>query len=162
MSGQTVEAFWYSIRHGGLTAVGLNCALGAEQIRPWMDELAAAADTYAFVYPNAGLPNEFGEYDETPESMAGVMKEFAESGLINMVGGCCGTTPAHIKAIAEAVAGIEPRPVPRIDPFTRLSGLEPVTLRPEINFINIGERTNVTGSARFRRLINEDLSLIHI
>ena len=156
LSGQTVEAFWYSIRHGGLTAVGLNCALGAEQIRPWMDELAAAADTYAFVYPNAGLPNEFGEYDETPESMAGVMKEFAESGLINMVGGCCGTTPAHIKAIAEAVAGIEPRPVPRIDPFTRLSGLEPVTLRPDINFINIGERTNVTGSARFRRLINED------
>ncbi len=156
LSGQTVEAFWYSIRHGGLTAVGLNCALGAEQIRPWMDELATAADTYTFVYPNAGLPNEFGEYDETPESMAGVMKEFAESGLINMVGGCCGTTPAHIKAIAEAVAGIEPRPVRRIDPFTRLSGLEPVTLRPDINFINIGERTNVTGSARFRRLINED------
>ncbi|HJM96022.1 MAG TPA: homocysteine S-methyltransferase family protein, partial [Candidatus Marinimicrobia bacterium] len=156
LSGQTVEAFWYSIRHGGLTAVGLNCALGAEQIRPWMDELATAVDTYTFVYPNAGLPNEFGEYDETPESMAGVMKEFAESGLINMVGGCCGTTPAHIKAIAEAVAGIEPRPVRRIDPFTRLSGLEPVTLRPDINFINIGERTNVTGSARFRRLINED------
>ena len=100
LSGQTVEAFWHSIRHANLTAVGLNCALGAEQIRPWLDELSATADTYAFVYPNAGLPNEFGEYDETPETMAFVIKEFAESGLVNLVGGCCGTTPDHSTAIS--------------------------------------------------------------
>ncbi len=156
LSGQTVEAFWHSIRHADPVAVGLNCALGAEQIRPWMDELAATADTYTFVYPNAGLPNEFGEYDETPESMAGAMKEFAESSLVNMVGGCCGTTPAHIKAISDELKGIEPRQILPIDAFTKLSGLDPVTLRPDRNFINIGERTNVTGSAKFRRLIKED------
>ena len=156
LSGQTVEAFWHSIRHADLTAVGLNCALGAEQIRPWLDELSAVADTYAFVYPNAGLPNEFGEYDESPESMAVVLKEFAESGLVNLVGGCCGTTPEHIKAIAEAVRGVAPRTVPEIESLTKLSGLEPVTIRPESNFVNVGERTNVTGSARFRRLISEN------
>ncbi|HIM27188.1 MAG TPA: methionine synthase, partial [Candidatus Marinimicrobia bacterium] len=156
LSGQTVEAFWHSIRHANLTAVGLNCALGAEQIRPWLDELSTAADTYAFVYPNAGLPNEFGEYDETPEAMAVIIKEFAESGLVNLVGGCCGTTPDHIKAIAEAVAGVEPRKIPKLDSLTKLSGLEPVTIRPDSNFVNVGERTNVTGSTRFRRLIKED------
>ena len=156
LSGQTVEAFWYSIRHANLTAVGLNCALGAEQIRPWLDELSTITDTYAFVYPNAGLPNEFGEYDETPEVMAVVIKEFAESGLVNLVGGCCGTTPDHIKAIAEAVAGIEPRKTPKLVSLTKLSGLEPITIRPDSNFVNVGERTNVTGSARFRSLIKED------
>ena len=156
LSGQTVEAFWHSIRHANLTAVGLNCALGAEQIRPWLDELSTAADTYVFVYPNAGLPNEFGEYDETPEAMAVIIKEFAESGLVNLVGGCCGTTPDHIKAIAEAVAGVEPRKIPKLDSLTKLSGLEPVTIRPDSNFVNVGERTNVTGSTRFRRLIKED------
>jgi len=156
LSGQTVEAFWYSIRHANLTAVGLNCALGAEQIRPWLDELSTITDTYAFVYPNAGLPNEFGEYDETPEVMAVVIKEFAESGLVNLVGGCCGTTPDHIKAIAEAVAGIEPRKTPKLVSLTKLSGLEPITIRPDSNFVNVGERTNVTGSARFQRLIKED------
>ncbi len=156
LSGQTVEAFWYSIRHADLTAVGLNCALGAEQIRPWLDELSTAADIYSFVYPNAGLPNEFGEYDESPESMASIIKEFADSGLVNLVGGCCGTTPTHIKAIAEVVKEITPRKIPDIQPLTKLSGLEPVTIRPESNFINIGERTNVTGSVKFRRLIKED------
>jgi len=156
LSGQTVEAFWYSIRHANLTAVGLNCALGAEQIRPWLDELSTITDTYAFVYPNAGLPNEFGEYDETPEVMAVVIKEFADSGLVNLVGGCCGTTPDHIKAIAEAVAGIEPRKTPKLVSLTKLSGLEPITIRHDSNFVNVGERTNVTGSARFQRLIKED------
>lgn len=156
LSGQTVEAFWHSIRHADLTAVGLNCALGAEQIRPWLDELSTIADIPVFVYPNAGLPNEFGEYDESPESMAAIIKEFAESGLVNLVGGCCGTTPAHIKEIAEEVKGLTPRKIPDILPLTKLSGLEPVTIRPESNFVNIGERTNVTGSAKFRRLIKED------
>ena len=156
LSGQTVEAFWHSIRHANLSAVGLNCALGAEQIRPWLDELSTIADIPVFVYPNAGLPNEFGEYDESPESMAVIIKEFAESGLVNLVGGCCGTTPAHIKAITEAVEGIKPREIPEIDTLTKLSGLESVTIRPESNFVNIGERTNVTGSAKFRRLISED------
>ena len=156
LSGQTVEAFWHSIRHADLTAVGLNCALGAEQIRPWLDELSSIADIPVFVYPNAGLPNEFGEYDESPEAMAAIIKEFAESGLVNLIGGCCGTTPPHIKAMSEAVEGVQPRKTPEIVPLTKLSGLEPVTIRPESNFVNIGERTNVTGSAKFRRLIKED------
>ncbi|MEO2185969.1 MAG: dihydropteroate synthase, partial [bacterium] len=156
LSGQTVEAFWHSIRHADLTAVGLNCALGAEQIRPWLDELSSVADIYSFVYPNAGLPNEFGEYDQSPEAMAAIVKEFAEAGFVNLIGGCCGTTPSHINAIAEAVKDIAPRKIPNITPLTKLSGLEPVTIRPESNFVNIGERTNVTGSAKFRRLIKED------
>ena len=156
LSGQTVEAFWHSIRHADLTAVGLNCALGAEQIRPWLDELSTIADIPVFVYPNAGLPNEFGEYDESPGSMAEIIKEFAGSGLVNIAGGCCGTTPAHIKAIAEAVEGVNPRQIPEIESLTKLSGLEPVTIRPDSNFVNVGERTNVTGSAKFRRLIKED------
>ena len=125
LSGQTVEAFWHSIRHADLTAVGLNCALGAEQIRPWLDELSTIADIPVFVYPNAGLPNEFGEYDMEGEEMAAHIKEWAESGLVNIVGGCCGSTPKHIADIANAVAGIKPRAVPNIAPKMRLSGLEP-------------------------------------
>ena len=156
LSGQTVEAFWHSIRHVDLFCVGLNCALGAEQIRPFLDALSTVADTLVSVYPNAGLPNEFGEYDQSPEAMAKIIKEFSDSGLVNLVGGCCGTTPDHIKAIANAVEDIQPRIIPDIAPLTKLSGLEPVTIRPESNFINVGERTNVTGSARFRRLIKED------
>ncbi len=156
LSGQTVEAFWHSIRHADLVAVGLNCALGADQMRPWLSELSNAADINVFAYPNAGLPNEFGEYDQSPEAMAAVIKEFGESGLVNMVGGCCGTTPDHIRAIAETVNGIQPRTIPEIEHLTKLSGLEPVTIRPESNFVNVGERTNVTGSAKFKRLIKED------
>lgn len=156
LSGQTVEAFWHSIRHGELLTVGLNCALGAEQMRPYLYELSVAADTFIAVYPNAGLPNEFGEYDETPEYMASIIKEFAESGLVNLVGGCCGTTPDHIREIVKAVKGLAPRVIPKITPLTKLSGLEPLTFRPESNFINVGERTNVTGSAKFRRLIADD------
>ena len=156
LSGQTVEAFWHSIRHVNLIAVGLNCALGAEQIRPWLSELSSSANINVFVYPNAGLPNEFGEYDQSSSAMAAIIKEFAMSGLVNLVGGCCGTTPDHIQALVEAVDGLKPRSIPFIEPLTKLSGLEPVTIRPESNFVNIGERTNVTGSAKFRRLIEKD------
>ena len=156
LSGQTVEAFWHSVRHADLFAVGLNCALGAEQIRPFLDALSTVADTFVFVYPNAGLPNEFGEYDETPEKMAQIVGEFADSGLVNIIGGCCGTTPEHIATLAERVNRIPPREVPVIDPLTRLSGLEPLTIRTDSNFVNVGERTNVTGSAKFRRLVSED------
>jgi len=156
LSGQTVEAFWNSIRHAELTAVGLNCSLGAEQIRSWLTELSAIADIPVFVYPNAGLPNELGGYDQTPENMAQIINEFAKSGLVNLVGGCCGTTPGHIKEIVKNVSGIHPRKIPSAKPLTKLSGLEPLALRPDSNFINIGERTNVTGSAKFRRLIKEN------
>ena len=156
LSGQTVEAFWNSIRHANLTAIGLNCALGAQQIRPWLNDLSSIADTFVFVYPNAGLPNELGEYDQTPQEMSLIIEEFAKSGLINLTGGCCGTTPDHISAICDKVSDINPRIIPTVDSYTKLSGLEPFTIRPEANFINIGERTNVTGSARFRRLIKED------
>ena len=156
LSGQTVEAFWHSIRHADLLGVGLNCALGAEQIRPWLSELSYASDINVFVYPNAGLPNEFGDYDQSPDEMANIVKEFADSGLVNLVGGCCGTTPDHIKALVEAVEGKKPRSISKLKPLTKLSGLEPVIIRPESNFINVGERTNVTGSAKFRRLIKEN------
>ena len=156
LSGQTVEAFWNSIRHANLTAIGLNCALGAQQIRPWLNDLSSIADTFVFVYPNAGLPNELGEYDQTPQEMSLIIEEFAKSGLINLTGGCCGTTPDHISAICDKVSDINPRIIPTVDSYTKLSGLEPFTIRPDANFINIGERTNVTGSARFRRLIKED------
>ena len=155
LSGQTVEAFWNSIKHIKPTGVGLNCALGAEQIRPWLNELSNIADTFVFVYPNAGLPNELGEYDQQPKDMSAIIEEFAEDGLVNMVGGCCGTTPDHIEAISSAVKNKKPRKIPSVDTYTRLSGLEPFVIRPESNFINIGERTNVTGSARFRKLIKE-------
>ena len=155
LSGQTVEAFWNSIKHIKPTGVGLNCALGAEQIRPWLNELSNIADTFVFVYPNAGLPNELGEYDQQPKDMSAIIEEFAEDGLVNMVGGCCGTTPDHIEAISSAVKNKKPRKIPTVDTYTRLSGLEPFVIRPESNFINIGERTNVTGSARFKKLIKE-------
>src|SRR5262245_8096644 len=153
LSGQTPTAFWHSIRHAAPLTVGLNCALGAKEMRAHIAEIARVADTLVCAYPNAGLPNEFGLYDESPEYMAELIGEFAEAGLVNMVGGCCGTTPAHIRAIAQAVAGKPPRPIPEAPRRLRLSGLEPFTLTPEIPFVNVGERTNVTGSARFRKLI---------
>jgi 5-methyltetrahydrofolate--homocysteine methyltransferase len=153
LSGQTPTAFWHSLRHARPFAFGLNCALGADAMRPHLAEIGAVADTLVSAYPNAGLPNAFGQYDETPETMAAQIAGFAADGLINIVGGCCGTSPAHIGAIAEAVAGKPPRVVPERTPFLRLSGLEPFTLDETIPFVNIGERTNVTGSARFRKLI---------
>ena len=159
LSGQTPTAFWHSMQHIKPFSIGLNCALGAREMRAHLAELSRVADTMICAYPNAGLPNEFGLYDESPEYMAGLVKEFAESGLVNILGGCCGTTPDHIRAIAEAVAGLEPRMLPNVEPMLRLSGLEPFTLTPDIRFVNVGERTNVTGSAKFRKLIKEgDLS----
>ena len=156
LSGQTAEAFWYSLRHSHPLSIGLNCALGAKDLRPHTDALAQIADCAVSIHPNAGLPNAFGGYDETPEMMAATLGEFARDGLLNIVGGCCGTTPAHIRAIAEAVAGIAPRQAPTPEPYTRLSGLEPFVITPETNFVNVGERTNVTGSAKFRNLIKDD------
>ncbi|MBB4304851.1 5-methyltetrahydrofolate--homocysteine methyltransferase [Rhodobium orientis] len=153
LSGQTPTAFWHSVRHANPISIGLNCALGAKEMRAHIDELSRVADTLVCAYPNAGLPNEFGEYDESPEAMATLVGEFAKSGLVNIVGGCCGTTPDHIRAIAEAVKGAAPRKLPKPPAHLRLSGLEPFTLTPEINFVNVGERTNVTGSAKFKKLI---------
>src|SRR6202789_326191 len=153
LTGQTEEAFWHSMRHARPFAIGLNCALGAKELRPYVDELSQAADTLVSAHPNAGLPNEFGGYDDSPDSMAAQIGEFARSGIVNIVGGCCGTTPAHIRAFAEAIAGVTPRVVPQKPRYLRLSGLEPFTLTPETNFVNIGERTNITGSAKFRKLI---------
>lgn len=153
LSGQTPTAFWYSVRHAEPFTIGLNCALGANAMRAHIAELSAVADTLVCAYPNAGLPNEFGRYDESPEQMAVQVEGFARDGLVNIVGGCCGSTPAHIRAIAEAVAKYPPRRVPEIDRRMRLSGLEPFTLTDEIPFVNVGERTNVTGSAKFRKLI---------
>jgi len=153
LSGQTPTAFWYSLRHANPFTIGLNCALGADLLRGHIAEISAIADTFVCAYPNAGLPNEFGGYDETPEIMAEQLGRFAAEGLINIVGGCCGSTPDHIRAIAAAVRPHPPRKVPEIAPQMRLSGLEPFTLTKEIPFVNVGERTNVTGSARFRKLI---------
>ncbi|MEI2734196.1 MAG: methionine synthase [Rhodoblastus sp.] len=153
LSGQTPQAFWNSIAHARPFSVGLNCALGAREMRAHLAEISRVADTLVCAYPNAGLPNEFGLYDESPEYMASLIREFAESGLVNVVGGCCGTTPDHIAAIAKAVEGLTPRAVPDIAPRLRLSGLEPFELSPDIRFVNVGERTNVTGSAKFRKLI---------
>jgi 5-methyltetrahydrofolate--homocysteine methyltransferase len=190
LSGQTVEAFWVSVAHARPFSVGINCALGATQMRPYLAELSALAPTRISCYPNAGLPNPFGEYDEQAEETAALVGEFARAGLVNLVGGCCGTTPAHIRAIARAVAGVTPRPIPSFDlalpaldaggpdvepagasdedglllepsdarpsRYTQYAGLETLTIRPDSNFIMIGERTNVTGSARFRKLIERD------
>ncbi len=153
LSGQTAEAFWNSVSHAGLLSVGLNCALGAKEMRPYVEELSRLADCFVSCYPNAGLPNQFGEYDESPESMAAILDEFANSGLVNILGGCCGTTPAHIAKIAEAAARHKPRQIPVVTPYTRLSGLEPLTLRPDSNFTNIGERANITGSPKFSKAI---------
>ena len=156
LSGQTTEAFWNSVRHANPVSVGLNCALGARELRPYLEELATKADTHVSAHPNAGLPNAFGEYDESPEQMAETVGEFARSGFLNIVGGCCGTTPAHIAAIANAVAPYPPRPIPEIPKACRLSGLEPFTIDRQSLFVNVGERTNITGSARFARLIREE------
>ncbi|PHQ79865.1 MAG: methionine synthase, partial [Coxiella sp. (in: Bacteria)] len=155
LSGQTVEAFWHSVMHAKPLAIGLNCALGAEELRPYVQAISKIADTNTIIYPNAGLPNEFGEYDQTPEQMAEIIGEFATSGFLNIIGGCCGTTPEHIKAIAEVVADAAPRTIPDANPYCCLSGLEPLVIHPDSNFINIGERTNVAGSAKFKRLIME-------
>jgi 5-methyltetrahydrofolate--homocysteine methyltransferase len=153
LSGQTVEAFWNSIRHANLLSVGLNCALGAKEMRPHLEELSEKADVFISAYPNAGLPNEFGAYDETPHETAHQVDDFIKAGLVNIVGGCCGTTPDHIKCIADKAAKYPPRKVPVVEPYLRLSGLEAVTLTPETNFVNIGERTNITGSPKFSKLI---------
>ena len=175
LTGQTPEALWNSMRHGvaaafsdgrppwrvhersttGLFAIGLNCALGAKQLRPYLAELAGLADVWVTCHPNAGLPNELGGYDETPEATAAAAREFVEAGLVNVIGGCCGTTPAHVAAIAEAVAGLPPRLVPELPPRTRLAGLEALVIGPDSLFVNVGERTNVTGSARFQKLIHD-------
>ena len=153
LSGQTPTAFWHSVRHARPFTIGLNCALGADAMRPHLAELSGVADTFTCAYPNAGLPNAFGRYDESPEFMAAQIEEFAREGLVNVVGGCCGSTPEHIRAIAEAVAKYPPRGRAEHEPLMRLSGLEPFTLTKEIPFVNVGERTNVTGSAKFRKLI---------
>ena len=156
LSGQTVEAFWNSVSHAGALAVGFNCALGAEQLRPHIEEISGLAPIYVSTHPNAGLPNEFGEYDQTPEEMAELFAEIASRGFVNIIGGCCGTTPAHIEALVTAIRHLAPRSVPEIAPACRLSGLEAFTIDGDSLFINVGERTNVTGSARFARLIREE------
>ena len=156
LSGQTTEAFWNSVRHARPLTIGLNCALGAADLRPYLEELATKADTFVSAHPNAGLPNEFGEYDQSAGEMAAIVREFGESGLLNVIGGCCGSTPAHIAAIAAAMQGLAPRAVPEIAPACRLSGLEPFNIDADSLFVNVGERTNVTGSARFKRLIKEE------
>jgi 5-methyltetrahydrofolate--homocysteine methyltransferase len=155
LSGQTVEAFWISIKHARPFCVGLNCALGAKEMRPYLEELAAIADCYVHAYPNAGLPNEFGEYDQTPHDMCSYIDDFVNSGFVNIVGGCCGTTPEHIRHMVDHVKHRKPRKLRPLEPHTMLSGLEPLIIRPESNFINIGERTNVTGSRQFARLVKE-------
>ena len=153
LSGQTAEAFWNSIRHARPLAVGLNCALGGRQLRPSIQELSRVADTRVCAYPNAGLPNAFGEYDEAPEETAQILRDYADSGLVNILGGCCGTTPEHIRLLRRELARLAPRAVPSLPAKTRLAGLEPVTIDEDSLFVNVGERTNVTGSARFRKLI---------
>ncbi len=154
LSGQTVEAFWISISHAkNLLSVGLNCALGAKQIRPFLEELSRIASVFVSVYPNAGLPNEMGEYDDTPESMGAIVESFAREGLVNIIGGCCGTTPKHILKFAQAIEKYPPRKIPEVKPYLRLSGLEALVVTPESNFTNIGERTNVAGSRKFARYI---------
>ncbi|MBV8804013.1 MAG: methionine synthase, partial [Sinobacteraceae bacterium] len=153
LSGQTTEAFWNSVRHAKPLAVGLNCALGATQLRQYISELSRVADTYVSAYPNAGLPNAFGEYDETAQETAQILRDYGASGLVNIVGGCCGTTPEHIRLISEEMKKFARRPVPVAAPMCRLAGLEPLNIDDDTLFVNVGERTNVTGSAKFRKLI---------
>ena len=157
LSGQTPEAFWHSVRHARPFAIGLNCALGPDLLRPYVEELSAKADAYLCAYPNAGLPDPLlpTGFPETPQSFAPQLREWGEAGFLNIVGGCCGTLPAHIKAIVDAMAGLPPREIPTVERHCRLSGLEPLTIRPEANFVTIGERTNVAGSPQFLRLIQE-------
>lgn len=155
LSGQTPEAFYISVSHGNLFSVGLNCALGPKELKPHLKSLSNIADCYVSAYPNAGLPNELGGYDQSPEEMKSYIREYIEDGLVNIVGGCCGTTPAHIRLMAEAVQGISPRKLPQKSGLTKLAGLEPLIFRENLNFVNIGERTNVTGSRKFARLIRE-------
>ncbi|MGJ9412363.1 methionine synthase [Aeromicrobium sp. CF4.19] len=155
LSGQTAEAFWYSVRHAQPLLVGLNCALGAKDMRPYIAEISRLADTFVSCYPNAGLPNAFGEYDEQPYETAAIIREFADSGFVNVVGGCCGTTPDHIHDIARTVEGLTPRERPASSHALRLSGLEPLKVTEDSLFLNVGERTNITGSARFRNLIRD-------
>ena len=156
LSGQTVEAFWISLKHVRPFCIGLNCALGAQEMRPHLEALSKIADTHVHAYPNAGLPNEFGEYDQGADEMQRYLRDFASSGFVNIIGGCCGTTPDHIRAMAEAVVGVSPRQIPTAPQLTMLSGLEPLVIRPETNFVNVGERTNVTGSRKFARLIKTE------
>lgn len=156
LSGQTPEAFYISVNHANLFSVGLNCALGAKELRPHLEVLSNIADCYISAYPNAGLPNELGAYDQSPEEMKAYIRDYVSSGLVNIIGGCCGTTPDHIRLMAEAIAGVPPRPIPHKQKYTSFSGLEPLIMRENINFVNIGERTNVTGSRKFARLIAEN------
>ena len=156
LSGQTVGAFWNSVKHARPFAVGLNCSLGAKMLRPYVAELARIADVPVITYPNAGLPNAFGGYDEQPAETSGELGQFARDGILNIVGSCCGTTPDHTRAIAQTVEGMAPRQVPNVEPKTRLSGLEPLDIAPDSLFVNVGERTNVTGSRAFARLIKEE------
>jgi 5-methyltetrahydrofolate--homocysteine methyltransferase len=156
LTGQTTEAFYNSVNHIPLLSVGLNCALGAKAMKPYLEELDRVSTSFVSVYPNAGLPNEFGQYDESPEFMGSQIEDFLKDGLVNILGGCCGTTPSHIRKMAEIAAKYPPRQLKEVPKFMRLSGLEPLVVTPEINFVNVGERTNVTGSARFLKLIKED------
>ncbi len=156
LNGQTVGAFWNTVRHARPFAVGLNCALGGKQLRPYAEELGRIADTYLSIYPNAGLPNAFGGYDETPQDACSVLAGMAREGTVNIVGGCCGTGPEHVRANKAAIEGLKPRLVPTVERRTRLAGLEAFDIGPDSLFVNIGERTNVTGSRKFARLILED------
>ncbi|MGB1923315.1 MAG: homocysteine S-methyltransferase family protein, partial [Alcanivorax sp.] len=156
LTGQTTEAFYNSLRHARPISVGLNCALGPMELRPYIEELSRISETYVSAHPNAGLPNEMGEYDLDPATMAREIRGWAEKGFLNIIGGCCGTTPEHIAAMAEAVEGLPPRQIPDIEIACRLSGLEPCTISKDSLFVNVGERTNVTGSKRFLRLIKEE------
>src|SRR6185436_16163608 len=157
LSGQTVDAFWTSVAHARPLAVGLNCALGARQLRGHIADMSRIAGIPVIAYPNAGLPNEFGGYDEVPATTAQLLGQFARDGLVNIAGGCCGTTPAHVRAIADAVEGLPPRAIPAVAPRTRLSGLQSLTIpQPGGLFVNVGERTNITGSRRFSTLILDD------
>ena len=155
LSGQTTEAFWISVKHAKPLTIGFNCALGAKELRPYLNELSKIADCYVSAYPNAGLPNELGEYDQGPDEMANLIRDFLANNMVNLIGGCCGTTPKHIQAMATAASEYAPRPIPTIRPISQYAGLEPLNVRDDLNFINIGERTNVTGSRKFARLIKD-------